>query len=130
MAGILVADDEPAIRTLLTDVLRAQGYEVRTAMDGQAALRELEAVRPDFVVLDVMMPRLDGYGVLRAIRERDGDPIPVLMLTGATQADAAAKAWADGVDFYLAKPFSLGDVTSLINSVLGRRPVTGRHRPA
>jgi len=124
MARILVVDDDPAIRQLLTDVLELDGYEVAVAVDGLAALESLagSGPDPDFVVLDVMMPHLDGYGVLRRIREFEGDPVPVLMLTAAAEPDAASRAWADGVDYYLAKPFSADEVTNLINGVLRRTP--------
>jgi DNA-binding response OmpR family regulator len=118
VARILVVDDDPAIRQLLTDVLEIEGHDVTVAADGQAAVQTLDAHRPDFVVLDVMMPYLDGYAVLRRIRERTGDPVPVLMLTAAAGPDAAARAWADGVDYYLAKPFAATEVTHLINGVL------------
>jgi DNA-binding response OmpR family regulator len=118
VARILVVDDDPGIRQLLTDVLEIEGHDVTVAGDGQAAVQTLDAHRPDFVVLDVMMPYLDGYAVLRRIRERTGDPVPVLMLTAAAEPDAAARAWADGVDYYLAKPFAAAEVTNLINGVL------------
>jgi DNA-binding response OmpR family regulator len=118
VARILVVDDDPAIRQLLTDVLEIEGHEVTAAADGQAAVQTLETSRPDFVVLDVMMPYLDGYDVLRRIRAREGGPVPVLMLTAAAEPDAAARAWADGVDYYLAKPFAATEVTNLINGVL------------
>ncbi|MEV1286328.1 response regulator transcription factor [Micromonospora sp. NPDC049679] len=121
MAQILVVDDDPAIRQLLTDVLEMEGHEVRVAVDGLAAVRALEAFRPDCVVLDVMMPGLDGYGVLRSIREQDGDPVPVIMLTAAAEPDSAVRAWADGVDYYLAKPFGADEVLNLIDGVLEYR---------
>lgn len=124
MARILVVDDDPAIRQLLTDVLEIEGHEVRTAADGADAVRALDAVGPDFVVLDVMMPQLDGYGVLRHIRGQEGDPLPVLMLTAAAEPGAATRAWADGVDFYLAKPFVMDELIDLINSVLGHQTQT------
>jgi DNA-binding response OmpR family regulator len=120
VAQILVVDDDPAIRQLLADVLELEGHEVRPAADGLDAVREIEAARPDFVVLDVMMPHLDGYGVLRAIRRSGAAPVPVLMLTAAAGADAASRAWADGADYYLAKPFSADEVINLINGVLAR----------
>jgi DNA-binding response OmpR family regulator len=120
VARILVADDDPGIRQLLTDVLEIEGYDVTTAADGQSAVREVAASRPDFVVLDVMMPYLDGYGVLREIRARPGQPVPVLMLTAAADAGSAARAWSDGVDYYLAKPFVADEITNLINGVLRR----------
>jgi DNA-binding response OmpR family regulator len=120
VARILVVDDDPAIRQLLTDVLEIEGYDVTVAADGQAAVQVLAASRPEFVILDVMMPHLDGYGVLREIRVRTGEPVPVLMLTAAADAESAVRAWSDGVDYYLAKPFTAGDVINVINSVLHR----------
>jgi DNA-binding response OmpR family regulator len=118
MARILVVDDDPAIRQLLTDVLELEGYEVSLAVDGLAAVRAVTAASPDFVVLDVMMPGLDGFEVLSTIRAQGGEPVPVLMLTAAAEPDADARAWAHGVDYYLAKPFTPDAVLDLIDSVL------------
>ncbi|GAA3334793.1 hypothetical protein GCM10020358_00590 [Amorphoplanes nipponensis] len=127
MARILVVDDDPAIRQLLTDVLEMDGYEVSVAVDGLAAVREVQAAGPDFVILDVMMPGLDGFGVLTAIRGLPGEPVPVLMLTAAAEADASTRAWAGGVDYYLAKPFTADAVLDLIDGVLaGQVPVVER----
>jgi DNA-binding response OmpR family regulator len=119
MAQILVVDDDPAIRQLLTDVLEIDGHEVRIAVDGLAAVRTLEVLRPDCIVLDVMMPGLDGYGVLRSIRSQDGEPVPVIMLTAAAEPDTAARAWGDGVDYFLAKPFGTDEVLDLVDRLLG-----------
>jgi DNA-binding response OmpR family regulator len=118
MAQILVVDDDPAIRQLLTDILEMDGHEVRTAVDGLAAVRTLEVLRPDCVILDVMMPGLDGYGVLRAIRAQEGDQVPVIMLTAAAEPDTAVRAWTDGVDYFVAKPFGADDVLDLIDALL------------
>ncbi|WP_433730382.1 response regulator transcription factor [Actinoplanes sp. CA-051413] len=118
MARILVVDDDPAIRQLLTDVLEMDGYEVSIAVDGLAAVREVQAAAPDFVILDVMMPGLDGFGVLSTIRDQPGEPVPVLMLTAAAESDANARAWACGVDYYLAKPFTADAVLDLVDGVL------------
>jgi DNA-binding response OmpR family regulator len=118
MARILVVDDDPAIRQLLTDVLEMEGYEVSIAVDGLAAVRAVKASAPDFIVLDVMMPGLDGFEVLGAIREQGGEPVPVLMLTAAAEPDSDARAWAHGVDYYLAKPFTPGAVLDLVDTVL------------
>jgi DNA-binding response OmpR family regulator len=68
-----------------------------------------------------MMPGLDGYGVLRSIRALDGDPIPVIMLTAAAEPDTAARAWGDGVDYFLAKPFKADQVLDLVDALLGDR---------
>jgi DNA-binding response OmpR family regulator len=119
MAQILVVDDDPAIRQLLTDILQMDGHDIRTAVDGLAAVRALEALRPDCVILDVMMPGLDGYGVLRSIRAQEGDAVPVIMLTAAAEPDTAVRAWADGVDYFLAKPFGADDVLDLVESMVG-----------
>lgn len=121
MAQILVVDDEPAIRQLLTDVLELDGHEVRAAADGHAAVSAFEALRPDCVVLDLMMPGLDGYGVLRVIRDQEGDRVPVIMLTAAADPDSAARAWANGADYYLAKPFGADEVLYLIRALLRER---------
>lgn len=118
MARILVVDDDPAIRQLLTDVLEMEGYDVGVAVDGLAAVREIRASAPDFVVLDVMMPGLDGFGVLSTIRALPGEPVPVLMLTAAAEQDASARAWVGGVDYYLAKPFTADAVLEVIDGVL------------
>jgi DNA-binding response OmpR family regulator len=121
MAQILVVDDDPAIRQLLSDILELEGHDVRVAVDGLAALRELEVIRPHCVLLDVMMPGLDGYGVLRAIRGQEGEPLPVIMLTAAAEPDTAVRAWVDGVDYFLAKPFRADDILELIDALLGDR---------
>jgi DNA-binding response OmpR family regulator len=125
MARILVVDDDPAIRQLLTDVLEMDGYEVSVAVDGLAAVEAVQATNPDFVILDVMMPGLDGYGVLSVVRAQPGEPVPVLMLTAAAESDADARAWAGGVDYYLAKPFTVDAVLDLIDGVLAGQVSAG-----
>jgi DNA-binding response OmpR family regulator len=115
---ILVIDDDPAVRRLVEDVLELEGYEVRTAEDGFAGLRAIEAHRPDCVLLDVMMPGLDGHQVLQRIRAGEdghavlqrirsaaGRHLPVVMLTAAADDSQAWQAWTEGVDYFLAKPF-------------------------
>jgi DNA-binding response OmpR family regulator len=103
---ILVIDDDASIRMLVADVLEVEGYDVSTAEDGYAGLRAIEASRPDCVVLDVMMPGLDGHQVLQRIRATDGGPdLPVVMLTAAADDAQAWRAWTEGVDYFLAKPF-------------------------
>jgi DNA-binding response OmpR family regulator len=121
MAHILVVDDDASIRQLLTDILAMDGHETREAVDGLAAVRALDVLRPDCVILDVMMPGLDGYGVLRNIRAQEGEPIPVIMLTAAAEPNTAARAWADGADYFLAKPFGTADVLDLVDTLLGHR---------
>ena len=103
---ILVVDDDESIRGLVRDVLEVEGHEVDVAADGFAALRRLTVFRPDAVVLDVMMPGMDGYAVLSRIRSSEVDnDVPVIMLTAAADDNHAWQAWSGGVDYFLAKPF-------------------------
>lgn len=111
MARILVVDDDVAVRGLVRDVLECEGHVVEEAADGFAAMRAVESARPDCVVLDVMMPGLDGHGVLQRIRSLDaGPPLPVIMLTAASDDATAWQAWSGGVDYFLAKPFDASEL--------------------
>ena len=106
MPKILVVDDDPSVRMLVRDVLECEGHEVQLAEDGFAALRVIEVARPDCVLLDVMMPGMDGHAVLARIRQLDAGPVlPVVMLTAAADDANAWQAWTGGVDYFLAKPF-------------------------
>jgi DNA-binding response OmpR family regulator len=102
---ILVIDDDPVICAMVKDVLELEGFEVALAGDGYAGLRAIDADRPDCVVLDVMMPGLDGHGVLTRIRSNGGRHLPVVMLTAAADDNEAWRAWTEGVDYFLSKPF-------------------------
>jgi DNA-binding response OmpR family regulator len=102
---ILVIDDDPVICAMVKDVLELEGFEVSLAGDGYAGLRAIDADRPDCVVLDVMMPGLDGHGVLTRIRSNGGRHLPVVMLTAAADDNEAWRAWTEGVDYFLSKPF-------------------------
>ena len=106
MPKILVVDDDASVRSLVRDVLEVEGYAVDLAEDGFSALRRIEADRPDCVVLDIMMPGMDGHGVLSRIRSGEGGAtLPVVMLTAAADDSQAWQAWSGGVDYFLAKPF-------------------------
>jgi DNA-binding response OmpR family regulator len=102
---ILVIDDDPAVRRLVKDVLELEGFDVLVAGDGYAGLRQIEAEQPDCVILDVMMPGLDGHAVLTRIRAAGGRHLPVVMLTAAADDNQAWQAWTEGVDYFLSKPF-------------------------
>jgi DNA-binding response OmpR family regulator len=105
--SILVVDDDPGVRNLVVDVLESEGYAVRAVEDGFAALRSVENAPPDCVVLDVMMPGLDGHDVLSLLRSRSyGTRVPVVMLTAAADDESAWRAWSSGVDYFLGKPFA------------------------
>jgi DNA-binding response OmpR family regulator len=113
---ILVVDDEPNIRQLVTDVLTVEGYEVEAVADGYAALAAIDACRPDCVVLDVMMPGIDGHEVLQRIRAAEHGPeLPVVMLTAAADDAQQWQAWTEGVDYFLAKPFEADELLRYLN---------------
>jgi DNA-binding response OmpR family regulator len=106
MAEILVVDDDPDIRALIRLTLESYGHLVREAGDGFEALDALEERPPEGMVLDVMMPRMDGYGVLRAMRQRDLAPATrVLILTCKTEERDFMRGWELGADDYQTKPF-------------------------
>ena len=107
---ILVVDDDETIRTMVRAVLECEGYAVDVADDGFAALRAVESTEPDCVVLDVMMPGIDGHAVLKRIRGGSRASLPVVMLTAAADDDQAWQAWTEGVDYFLAKPFDADEL--------------------
>jgi len=108
---ILVIDDDPSVRSLVADSLEIEGYEVHTAEDGFSGLRAIEAHKPDCVLLDVMMPGLDGHQVLQRIRAAEDRPaLPVVMLTAYSDDATAWQAWTEGVDYFLAKPFDADEL--------------------
>ena len=111
MPKILVIDDDPSVRSLVADSLEIEGYEVHTAEDGFSGLRAIEAYKPDCVLLDVMMPGLDGHQVLQRIRAAEDRPaLPVVMLTAYSDDATAWQAWTEGVDYFLAKPFDADEL--------------------
>lgn len=115
MAEVLVVDDDPDIRMLVAFALEDSGYTVRQASDGEAALTALELRPPDVMVLDVMMPGTDGFGVLRGIRARRIAPeTRVILLTCKTEERDHLRGWELGADEYLTKPF---DPEELVNRV-------------
>jgi two-component system OmpR family response regulator len=121
-AKLLVVDDEPNIRELLTTSLRFAGFEVVPAADGAEALKLAEQHRPDLVVLDVMMPDMDGFTVTRKLRERGRD-MPVLFLTARDETGDKVTGLTVGGDDYVTKPFSLEEVVARIRAVLRRTGV-------
>lgn len=116
---VLVVDDEPVLRSALDRALRMDGYEIALAADGQDALDEIAAQRPDAVVLDVAMPGIDGFEVCRRIRQ-GGDRTPVLMLTGRDAVDDRVAGLDAGADDYLVKPFALKELLARLRALLRR----------
>ncbi|MFE2289294.1 response regulator transcription factor [Streptomyces sp. NPDC059443] len=119
MQRILVVDDEPEVRAAVEDGLAVEGYEVRGAADGLAALSEVALWQPDVVVLDVMMPVLDGLGVCRQLRAM-GDRTPVLVLTALDAVSERIDGLEAGADDYLVKPFALDELVARVRALLRR----------
>jgi len=118
-AKLLVVEDEPNIRELLSTSLRFAGFEVHTAADGATALRLAETERPDLLVLDVMLPDMDGFAVTRRLRDQ-GRQMPVVFLTARDATDDKVTGLTVGGDDYVTKPFSLEEVVARIRAVLRR----------
>jgi two-component system, OmpR family, response regulator MprA len=116
---LLVVDDEASVREALALVLDLSGFEVATAADGREAIRTLETDPPDAVVLDVLMPGLDGLEVCRRMRAV-GDRTPVLMLTARTEVSERVAGLEAGADDYLAKPFAREELIARLRALLRR----------
>ncbi len=118
---IMLVDDDTALLAGLTRALETQGYVVRTCDQGARALEVGALFQPDLVVLDVMMPHVDGWEVLRRIRARDtAEHVPVIMLTAADTDEAKVRGFELGADDYLTKPFSVQELRCRIAAVLRR----------
>ena len=119
MPEVLIVDDDPDIRGLLGFALEDAGFEVREASDGATALAELEEDAPDLMVLDVMMPGIDGFGVLRAMRQRQlARGTRVLLLTCKTEERDYLRGWELGAHEYLTKPFDPDGLIDRLNELL------------
>ncbi|MFF0744026.1 response regulator transcription factor [Streptomyces sp. NPDC004111] len=119
MTKILVVDDEPEVRAAVEDGLTIEGYEVRGAPDGLAALSSVAAWQPDVLVLDVMMPVLDGLAVCRRLRGA-GDRTPILVLTALDSVSDRVDGLDAGADDYLVKPFALDELVARVRALIRR----------
>jgi DNA-binding response OmpR family regulator len=122
-ARILLVDDEQAVQTLLTYPLRRDGYEVIAATDGQEALRRFSEQRFDLVVLDLMLPKLDGIEVCRRMRSRS--QVPIIMLTAKGDEIDKVVGLEMGADDYITKPFSMREFRSRVKAALRRSRMPG-----
>jgi DNA-binding response OmpR family regulator len=116
---ILVVEDELAMRTALADCLEAEGYRVLTAADGERGLQRALEEQPDLILLDIMLPRLDGFAVCAELR-RLACPAPMLMLTAKGQVEDRVKGLDAGADDYLVKPFSTDELLARVRAILRR----------
>ena len=118
-ARILVVDDEPNITELVSMALRYEGFEVDVASDGRSALARAATFRPHLMVLDVMLPDVDGFGVLKRIRA-DGQPVSVVFLTARDATEDKVNGLTLGGDDYVTKPFSVEELVARVRAVLRR----------
>lgn len=117
---ILIAEDEPHLVESLSFILGREGYEVTTALDGEAALQQIWAAAPDLVILDVMLPKMNGFDILKKIRATDAlNALPVIVLTAKGQRQDRATAEDIGADRFLTKPFSNKEVVAAIKALIG-----------
>jgi DNA-binding response OmpR family regulator len=128
MSRILIIEDETPMRTALADVLANEGYRPLTAADGESGLKRALAEKPDLILLDVMMPKLDGYAVCAELR-RLAIPVPILMLTAKGQVEDRVSGLDAGADDYLVKPFSTEELLARVRALL-RRARRQTHAPA
>ena len=119
MSRILIIEDETPMRTALTDLLASEGYRVLAAADGEAGLQRALAEKPDLILLDVMMPKLDGFSVCAELRRLAND-VPVLMLTAKGQIEDRVNGLDVGADDYVVKPFSSEELLARVRALLRR----------
>ena len=117
-ATILVVDDEPHVRRLVKANLESSGYKVLTAADGNQAINVVESETPDLVILDLMLPKLDGYAVCRRVREFSS--VPIIMLTARSAQIDLVHGFEVGADDYLTKPFDVTELLMRVQAVLRR----------
>lgn len=128
MSRILIIEDELPMRTALADCLEGEGHRTMSAADGESGLKRAIEEKPDLILLDVMMPRLDGYAVCAELR-RLGNPVPILMLTAKGHVDDRVTGLDAGADDYLVKPFSTEELLARVRALLRRVQREG-HAPA
>ncbi len=120
--SVLVVEDDRNIAELLQMYLEKEGYAVTVAHDGSQGLDKFRAIKPDLVLLDVMMPVMDGWAACRAIRAES--QVPIIMLTAKSETDDKVQGLKTGADDYITKPFEMKEVLARIEAVLRRSPTT------
>jgi DNA-binding response OmpR family regulator len=119
--SVLIADDEPNILLSLQFLMKKTGYEVRTAKDGEETMAEIVRAAPDLVLLDVMMPKIDGFSICERIRANpEWNDVRIIMLTARGRDIEREKGLALGADDYITKPFSTKDAIARVEAVLAR----------
>ena len=118
--SVLVVDDEPWLRNVISEALAEEGYDVSTAENGAQALSWLRRRRPDVIVLDMMMPVLDGWTFIEGYREIAGADIPIVGTSAAMTPESARRLQALGVSMCLPKPFDLAELLDCVSRLAGR----------
>jgi DNA-binding response OmpR family regulator len=118
MAKILIVDDNKQITSILEEYAKKEGYSTQIARDGQEAIREFEKINPDIILLDVMMPKIDGFEVCREIRKKSN--VPILMITARGEDFERIMGLDIGADDYIVKPFSPPEVMARVRAILRR----------
>ena len=127
MKKILIVDDEDDILRFLDLVLREKGYGVATATGGQEALTKAQLERPDLILLDIMMPQMDGWEVLKLLRvDEETAAIPVAMLSARTEARDRVQGLQEGAVDYICKPFSLQELIGKIEAIFAQMDESGK----
>ena len=119
---VLAVDDETDIRMIVESLLKSGGYEVDTACDGEDAIMKYNRNKYDLVVLDIMMPKRDGYEVLKEIRSRGPESAPVIMLTAEATDKDVWKGYEEGATYYITKPFVNQTFLNIVNYLIGDLP--------
>src|SRR5919206_5398215 len=125
MTSILIVEDNADLAEGLRDNLELEGFEVAIAADGRSALVEARRQRPDLIILDLMLPELDGYHVLRTLREQGLDT-PILILTARGEEADKVRGFRIGADDYVTKPFGLLELLARVEALLRRSVLTGQ----
>ena len=116
--SILLVDDDPAIRKILSQSFEMEGFVIYQASDGEEALEVIDSSLPDLVILDVMMPKMNGFEVLKSVR---GSPktedLPVVMLTARSSQEDVWEGWREGVDYYMTKPFDIEELLRFVDRI-------------
>ena len=116
---ILLVDDEPNILVAIDFLLTKEGYQIQKAFDGQQAIEKVESFHPNIIILDVMMPGLDGFEVARRVRHMDGnDDIKIIFLTAKGTTQDKMKGYSTGGEYYLIKPFDNDELVDLVKELV------------
>ncbi len=118
---ILVADDDPDIVALSKTILEGEGYVVQTAYNGLEVFSRLEEQKPDLIILDIMMPQMDGWKVLQQLKgNADYSSIPVILITAKIQQENMARGYELGADYYIPKPFTSAHLINITNLLINK----------